>query len=375
MKEIFRNNHLRQILMTFEKENIPLDIFLSNYFRKNKAIGSKDRKIIAQTTYFIIRWKGLIDFYTPSPITWEKRILTSQNLNLELAQTNQSLPEHVRVSFPKKYFDKIKESHGQTKALEISLSSNTEAPTTIRANSLKITRDNLFAILKEKYDVSKCKDSKDGIIFHKKINFFASEEFKKGFFEVQDEGSQLIADLLNPTPNSLVLDYCAGSGGKTLAFAHKMKNKGQIFLHDVRGSVLLEAKKRLKRAGIQNAQIVTHEEIEQKIPFESMDWILLDVPCSGSGTLRRNPDMKWKFDLQSLSELIDKQKNIFNEGIKFLKTKGHIIYSTCSIFKDENEKQIEYFLNNYPLKLIKTVSWLPEINNKDGFFGAIFKKI
>lgn len=373
MKQNFRQNHLLKILEKFEKEKLPLDVFLSFYFRANKSIGSKDRKFIAESIYKLIRWAGLVDYYCQKPLTWEKRLDTFKNLDLDKAQKEAPAP-HIKVSFPKRYFDLIKLDYGEEKALQICLDSNTEAPTTIRTNPLKISRDELFEILQKKYEVSKCKESDLGIIFHKKINFFASEEFKKGFFEVQDEGSQLIAKLILPKPNSHVLDYCAGSGGKTLSFAHLMQGKGQIYLHDIRPHALLEAKKRLKRAGIHNAQIILPDEKFGKLQKLDIDWILLDVPCSGSGTLRRNPDMKWRFNTDTLNELIEKQRNIFDEAITFLKPKGSIVYSTCSIFSAENEAQIEYFLKRYPLELKKRISWLPKKGEKDGFFGAVLEK-
>lgn len=375
MKESFRRHHILKILEKFEEEKLPLDVFLSYYFRSNKSIGSKDRKFVAESIYQLTRWMGLVDYYCEKPITWEKRLNAFKVLDFEKAQNDINIPPHVKVSFPKRYFDLIKEDYGEEKALEICLSSNTEAPTTIRANPLKISRDELFEILQKKYEVSKCKESNLGIIFHKKINFFSTDEFKNGLFEVQDEGSQLIAELLSPSSNSHVLDYCAGSGGKTLSFAYKMQGKGQIYLHDIRPPALLEAKKRLKRAGIQNAQIILPDEKANKLQKLDIDWILLDVPCSGSGTLRRNPDMKWRFNVDTLKELTDKQRNIFDEAINFLKPKGYIVYSTCSLFLRENDEQIDYFLKKYPLQLKKTISWLPKKGEKDGFFGAVLEKI
>ena len=106
-----------------------------------------------------------------------------------------------------------------------------------------------------------------------------------------------------------------------------------------------------------------------------MDWVLLDVPCSGSGTLRRNPDMKWKFSTDMIDNLVSEQRQIFEKAQYFVKKDGYIVYATCSLFSEENESQVKYFLENYPLKLIKMDSWLPEKNGMDGFFGAVFKRI
>ncbi len=370
MKNNFRHHHLLQILENFENQNSPLDSYLSSYFRANKSIGSKDRASIAEKTYKIIRFLGVIDYHLKTPISWQQRIETLEKI--DLSALPESLPPHVKASFPKIYFDKILQIFGEAKALEICQILNSKAPTTVRVNALKSSRDELFEKWKDLYSVTKC-IYPHGITFHKKINFFLLDEFKKGFFEIQDEGSQIIASLVECKKGDLVLDYCAGSGGKTLSFAPQMDNQGQIFLYDIRTRSLLEAKKRLKRAGIQNAQIVSKEKLNNLI--DKMDYVLLDVPCSGSGTLRRNPDLKWKFKEENFSLLLQTQKEIFDESFKFAKKRAKIIYATCSIFKSENEDQVNYFLKKYPLQLENTISWLPEKEGKDGFFGAVFQKM
>lgn len=372
MKTSFRDHHLLNILEEFSKKDIPLDAFLRNYFKNNKAVGSKDRKEICENLYKIIRWRGLIDFFCDTPITWEKRLEKIKNLDIKKCFLDTTIPEHIRVSFPKNYFEKLKEALGEKKVIDFCLTSNETAPTTIRCNLLKTTRDELFEKLKENYDIEKCQKSPSGIVFNKKINFFETLEFKSGLFEIQDEGSQIVANLINPKPKDHVLDYCSGSGGKTLAFAHKLQKTGQIYLHDIRDYILLEAKKRFKRAGIENFQI--KNTLELKKINKKMDWVILDVPCSGSGTLRRNPDMKWKFDLNDLNNLIDIQRKIFDEAIYYLKDDGKIVYITCSIFPDENENQINYFINKYKLKIDDKFSSFPEKGSHDGFFGCTLSR-
>jgi 16S rRNA C967 or C1407 C5-methylase (RsmB/RsmF family) len=214
-----------------------------------------------------------------------------------------------------------------------------------------------------------------GITFQKKINFFELPEFKEGLFEVQDEGSQLLAFLVKAKPGQQVLDYCAGSGGKTLAFAPSMQNKGQIFLHDVRPKALLECRKRLRRAGIQNAQTVAHDSPKLSKLKKKMDWVLVDAPCTGTGTLRRNPDMKWKFSQEILSRLIGQQRMIFEKALSYMRPEGRIVYATCSILQEENQEQIEHFLKTYSLELEgETFQTFPALGGMDGFFGAILKK-
>ena len=376
MRKSFTDHHLLEILNGFElAKEPPLDAFLSRYFRSHKALGSKDRRKICTKLYTLIRFRALIDHFLEKPITWEKRFLKLPNLDLPKLAQDETLPPHIRVSFPKVLFQLLQKDEGEKKAFDICQILNEEAPFTIRVNPLKISRDQFFDRLKVNYDVQKTSLSPLGIMFQKRINLFTLEEFKKGFFEVQDEGSQLVADMVDVKSTDLVLDYCAGSGGKTLAFAPKMQGRGQIFVYDIRPSALRQAKKRLKRADIQNAQtVLSYDKLKtQKKP---LDWILLDVPCSGSGTLRRNPDMKWKFTLSDLEELVAKQKNIFAAAFPFLKKGGHLVYATCSLFKKENEEQVKFFLENYPLKQVgNPLKLLPKSGGNDGFFACLFEKL
>lgn len=369
----FRRHHLLKILEEGGSGPLPLDAFLRDYFRSHKSIGSKDRQEICETLYGMIRWKGLIDSQCDKPVSWEKRL----DAYLEFpVKKREDLPPHVQVSFPKFFYDRLKESYGEDKAKELCMECNRSAPTMVRVNLLKTTRETLYSKWKKEYEVSLCKKSEAGIIFHKKINFFALPEFKNGLFEIQDEGSQLIAEHVQASPNDHVLDYCAGSGGKTLAFAPRMNNQGQIYLYDIRPHALVEAKKRLKRAGIQNAQLLDRAKLKKKGMLGRMDWILLDVPCSGTGTLRRNPDMKWKLSPEMINRLIAEQKKIFQEVLKYLHPNGKIVYSTCSILPEENEKQIEEFMKEYDLKLAAPFfQSFPKAQEMDGFFCAVLSRM
>lgn len=372
MKYSFREHHLFQILCRYEKQNIPLDLFLSGYFRANKAVGSKDRKYIADTVYNMVRWRGLLDHFSSKPPSWEKRHALLKEINLKEYAKDESIPPHIRVSFPKTFFQALCEALEYDEAIRLCLISNTQAPTTIRVNTLKISREELLEKWKDSYLVSPCLSSKNGIIFHKKINFFALPEFKLGLFEVQDEGSQLVASLVDAQPGDLVLDYCAGSGGKTLAFAPNMQNKGQIYLHDIRSHALDEAKKRLNRAGIQNAQCMQSSDSKKGLLKGKMDWVLVDAPCTGSGTLRRNPDMKWKFEPEMIARLVQEQQEIFEKALEFLHPSGRIVYATCSLFPQENEQQVEWFQKTFNLKPVQEpFRSLPSDGGMDGFYGAV----
>ncbi len=352
-----------------------MDLFLRNYFRANKAVGAKDRKFIAETIYGIIRWKGLLDYVIGSPVGWEKRFHQFSEFSPEKYMSDAQIPLHIRLSFPKFFFQLLVDHLGVDKAIEFCLASNQIAPTTVRVNTLKTSRTSLLDEWKKCFDVSACKHSGTGITFHKKINFFGLPEFQNGLFEVQDEASQLIADLISAVPGDHVLDFCAGSGGKSLAIAPKMGHRGQLYLHDIRPAALREAKKRLHRAGIQNAQILQHDAPHKHSLKRTMDWVLVDAPCTGTGTFRRNPDMKWKFEESTLTRLIEEQRTIFKEALDFVKPNGKIIYATCSVLPMENERQAEFFEHTYGLeRACNPFSSFPKKEEMDGFFGIIFTK-
>lgn len=375
MKIPFRTHHLLQLLQEYDEHpKAPLDYAIAVYFKKHRALGSKDRAWISDTCYGLVRWKGLLDFLTAGAPSWEAR------LNLFVAKRPQEylfreeIPQHVRVSFPKELFDLFVEAMGEAAAVNMCLILNERAPTTVRANPLKIGRDALVDRFRaEGFSVIPCAQAPFGICFLEKTNFFTLPEFREGLFEVQDEGSQLVAEYVPIKPGDLVVDFCAGAGGKSLAMAHKLQKTGQLFLTDIRSHALQEAAQRLRRNGIQNAQIIFPEEQQKK--FRSLhrkaNIVLVDAPCTGTGTLRRNPDMKWRFTPQALTELIGKQRNIFERALSLLKPGGRIIYATCSILPQENEFQIAHFLKTYSLTQGESpLKILPSHNSCDGFFAA-----
>ena len=375
MTTSFRNRHLVDLFLAFDRQHFPLDVFLRLYFRKHKAIGSHDRKYLSETVYGLIRWKGLLDFLCQKNPSWEERISLFERISVENYLEESSIPLHSRLSFPESYFKYLKESLGEEKAKQFCLESNYPAPTTIRTNSLKISRQELFGRLSSLFTCSCGEHSPHAIHFANRANFFAIPEFLEGMFEVQDEASQLVALQVLARPGDHVLDYCSGAGGKALAIAPAMQGKGQLYVHDIRPQALVEAQKRLKRAGIQNTQCISYDDPKKKRFWGKMDWVLVDAPCSGSGTLRRNPDRKWLFQKSDIEELQEKQRKIFEDAYAFLKPKGHILYATCSVLPIENEEQIDFFLKKFPLKLVGTPFYsFPKRGEMDGFFAATLQK-
>ncbi|HEX4840480.1 MAG TPA: RsmB/NOP family class I SAM-dependent RNA methyltransferase [Rhabdochlamydiaceae bacterium] len=354
----FREYHLSAVLESLESQKIPLDALLSRYFRLHKALGSKDRLFISDTLYHYIRWKNLYQHLKidPSPLD-----------PLAYVQ-DESIPLHVRYGMPQDLYDLLVAAYGKEKTHEVSLISNVRAPLTTRVNPLKTSRDALLAKWAGTFKVAPCPQSSHGIHFLEKINFFTQPEYLEGLFEIQDEASQMAAELVKAKPKQHVLDFCAGAGGKTLAFAHRLENTGQIYLHDIRPRPLQEARKRLNRAGVQNVQFTLSPAQKNK-----MDWVVVDVPCTGTGTFRRNPDLKWKFDATRLENLILEQREIFQEALSYLHPHGTIVYMTCSILPQENENQADYFRNNFGLEVVETFQTLPIEGGMDGFFAISLK--
>lgn len=359
-----------EIFKEFTATKTPLEVFLTRYLRRNSSIQPQDQLLLRQQLYDRLQWNGLYEF-----LENDRKQQKIQNPLDYLDQ--EDIPMHTRLSFPQRYYRAICDAYGGEKATEICLASNTRAPKTIRVNFLKTSRQALVDAWLGKLQATPCKSSPHGLEVLSTTDLYGLEEFNKGFFEQQDEASQLVAGLVEATPGQRVLDYCAGAGGKSLAIAMGMGHKGQIYLHDARPMVLREARKRLKRAGVQNAQFLTTENPQKKTYIEQlrgkMDWVLVDVPCSGSGTLRRNPDLKWKFKFDTLESLIQKQREIVHEAILYKKRSGKLVYVTCSIFPEENQKQCEFFQQKYDLEVVKQFHSLPTEGGMDGFYGVVLQ--
>ncbi len=343
----------------------PLDLSLSEYFRAHRALGAKDRREMGELVYTLVRWKGLFDQLDP---TGTKHLFLLRKHSVAEWLAKETVPEHVRYGLTPFLYEQFVKAYGLEKARELGTLLNTQAPTALRVNTRKISRDEFLA--KQLFPMRAVSSTPAGILLEKREPLFATPEFKEGLFEVQDIGSQIVADLVAAKPGERVLDYCSGSGGKALAIAARMNGTGELYLHDVRPRALAEAKTRLKRAGVQNAQVLESGHNTLKKLLGKMDWVLVDVPCTGTGTLRRNPDQKTKIDATMVEELVVKQRQIVTEAVKYLKPTGRLVYATCSLLPQENELQIEHF----PLQLERSLHLLPTPEH-DGFFASVFTKI
>ena len=272
---------------------------------------------------------------------------------------------------------------------------NERAPLTARVNTLKTDRDSLMARLRDEgIDCRPTPLSPLGVFLETRINAFSSPAFREGLFELQDEGSQLLGMLVDPPPTRIV-DACAGAGGKTLQLAMDMKNRGEIFALDVDDGRLDELRKRTRRAGVHNvrARVIPAEAAHDEGALADLagkaDRVLVDAPCSGTGTFRRKPDGRHRLKPEDLENHVARQKRLLAQFSGMVKGGGRIIYGTCSMLREENEAVVEHFLREHPQFQVKPISdvlgaelgakvsrdgflrLFPHKHGTDGFFGAI----
>jgi 16S rRNA (cytosine967-C5)-methyltransferase len=389
---------INAILLDVFNDKRPVDKVIEFHFKKNKKWGSRDRKFIAESVYDITRFfrKHLTlsgikfsDHYTDENI---RSIMASffyeKKYSIDLPYFSLSHKDDIiknhKQSFPVQITESVPDwlyEYGKSQMSDIDnflKASNKIAPIYLRVNTLKTNRQKVIDFLKNKnIQFTVPANSEIAICLPERDNIFKSEEFQKGWFEVQDLGSQKIAELLEVTPGMRVIDACAGAGGKSLHLAQLLKNKGKIIAMDIFEKKLLELKKRAARAGV---DIIETKHIDSSKVIKrlenSCDRLLLDVPCSGIGVLKRNPDTKWRIHKEEIDRLNNIQSEILENYHKMLKPGGKMIYATCSAFRSENETQVENFLKNHPeYKLETEMNLRPDTHPTDGFYAALMTKL
>ncbi len=375
-----------------------VDKVVESLLKKNKKWGKKDRGFVAETIYEIVRHKRLISeisqiksHYNKKNIwrmfvsyqiisngvlpPWEefkdapiKKIKTTYNRLQEYRAIRESIPDWI---------DEIGvEQLGEEWDKELT-ALNKQAQVVLRVNTIKTSKRILKEQLKEEgIETIEIKGYPDALILKERKNVFITEAFKKGWFEVQDASSQRVAQALDVNKKMKVIDACAGAGGKTLHIATHMMNKGSLIAMDIMEKKLFELKKRAKRNSVFNLTIkhITSSKIIKKY-HNIADRLLLDVPCSGLGVLKRNPDTKWKLTPERLQELIHIQKDILERYSKMLKIGGKMVYATCSVLPCENEYQIKEFLSKHQeFKLLKEEKISPYKTGFDGFYIAVLNR-
>ena len=383
-------------------EGVYADKAVEKALKRDKRWGSRDRKFVAETIYEIVRWKRLY-----AEIAEVKEPFDRNNLwrlfsvwcvlkGIALPDWNQIEPTPSRrikgkfdeLSKIRKFRESIPDWIDEVAVSELGeelwtkelAALNKQAEVILRTNTLNTTKE---ALQKELQDESIFTEfipnHSDALRLVERANVFRTEVFKKGYFEVQDASSQLVAEYLDVAPGMKVIDTCAGAGGKTLHLASFMKNKGQIIAMDIYESKLKKLKIRARRNKVHNidTRVIDSTKPIKKL-YNKADRVLIDAPCSGIGVLRRNPDSKWKLQPEFLDNIKKVQQDILQKYSKMVKSGGKLVYATCSVLPSENQNQITEFLaseSGKDFKLIKDNKVFAHTSGFDGFYMALLEKV
>ncbi|MCH9798943.1 MAG: RsmB/NOP family class I SAM-dependent RNA methyltransferase [Betaproteobacteria bacterium] len=408
-------------MLNFDK---PADAKMSEFFRNNRDLGNKERAFIAESVYGVIRRFRFLSTLTANDendpddarkliLAWLLRVqgrslrdlddmLTEQQKEWAIAikaKSTEYFPIAVQADVRDWLWEKLVSQYGEEQALTICRSMFDQATLDLRVNTIKGTPEEVLAkMIAENINneniIAAMPYSPIGIRMPNRVGISKHVLFTEGKIEVQDEGSQILSYLVAPKRGQMVADLCAGAGGKTLALGALMRNTGRLYAFDVSEKRLNNLGKRLKRSGLSNlnAQVINNEnDLKLKRLNAKFDRVLVDAPCSGLGTLRRNPDLKWRQTEQDVIELNQKQTNILARAAKLVKAGGRVVYATCSLLKEENEVIAEAFLSAHPefvlipanevlaqqqinLDTGKYLNLLPHLHGTDGFFAAVFEK-
>ena len=407
----------------------PADAVANAFFRARRFIGGGDRRAVSERVWGILRrWAqlwwwlertrhpalahgvaaraivtadlllseglSLTDLqatfdggrYRPAPLEDAELRALRQLEGHSLSHPEQ--PDWVRLNVQEWLVPHLKEAYGEAWGREIA-ALDVPPPVDLRVNRLKATPEQARAALqREGIETEPMRLSADGLRLRKRLSVVAGDAFQNGLIEIQDEGSQLVAALVDARPGMQVADYCAGAGGKTLAIAAGMNNKGRVVALDVLETRLDRSAQRLRRAGAHNVErrpLSPDNRKWLKRQAGNFDRVLVDAPCTGTGTWRRNPDGRWTVRPQDLEELVPKQAEILDAAARLVKPGGALVYATCSVLPAENERQIEAFLERHPdfaLAPVQEVLPVEGIGNgpylrlsplkhgTDGFFAA-----
>ena len=377
------------------------DKVLKNTLKRDKRWGSRDRSFIAETTYDIVRWKRLYAEIAEVKEPFDRENLfrlfvvwaTLRGIKLpdwpqfEGTPTRKIKGRFDELSKGRKLRESIPDwldEHGLKELgkdrWEKELKHlNSQADVVLRVNTLKTNVQQLQNALRDQeIDTEPISGLENALVLKERANVFTTEQFKDGWFEVQDASSQQVAHLLNPKSGMRVVDACAGAGGKSLHIATLMENKGQIIAMDLYENKLNELKRRARRNGIHNLEtrVIDSSKAIKKL-IGKADKVLIDAPCTGLGVLKRNPDTKWKLQPEFLEEIKKTQQEILQSYSKMVKEEGELVYATCSILPSENHLQVKEFLsseNGKSFTLVKEETIFPSESGFDGFYMALLKK-
>ena len=408
-----------ELLREVGKLDMPADVVVSNFFRKNRELGPRERHALAETAYAVLRQRLLFQHLAQSGSgVLERRLVIlawqgnetlirggmgpheQQWLNQVRAIDRNAFSEKLRHNMPDWLAGALKNDLDDEGFWKFVGSMSTSAPLDLRVNMFKTNRDKAQAQLHEAgIESFPTPYSPWGLRVDGKPALQKTDVFLRGDVEVQDEGSQLLAAMVAPKRGEMVVDFCAGAGGKTLALGAAMRSTGRLYAFDVNGHRLDKLKPRLARSGLSNvhpAQLTNERDDRVKRLSGKIDRVLVDAPCSGLGTLRRNPDLKWRLSAKAIDELCELQAKILESACRLLKSGGRLVYATCSPLRREDEAIAEAFSAAHPeFKLLDAGellaaagveraqelnangymrSW-PHAHGMDGFFAAAWQKV
>jgi 16S rRNA (cytosine967-C5)-methyltransferase len=404
-----------ELLATIIATPKPADSTVSAYFRDRRFIGSKDRAAINTRVFRIMRawhrlgwWikhcgcdvnartlvvadlmferehslESIIDTFSGEG--YAPRKLNEAELKMAKAMDKKNLehphiPLREKTECPEWAFEMLQKGLGEGYEAEMR-AMMAAAPMDLRVNAIKAKRDEVLAQLKKDgIDAEPGKHAPLSIRVFGRPQISQHPLYLDGSIEIQDEGSQMIAVAADAKPGEQVADFCAGAGGKTLALGAAMNNKGRIVALDVMEKRLEQAKLRFRRAGLHNIEtrlLLSERDKWVKRHQEHFDLVLVDAPCTGTGTWRRAPDQRWRVLGPPVNELLPLQRNILDSACRMVKPGGRLVYATCSLLAEENENQIEAFIGAHPEFEIKGefLKMTPARHDTDGFFAAVLTK-
>lgn len=407
--------HTEEVLREILRFTGPADNTLSRYFRDHPRLGSRERGVIAEAVYGLLRNKLVYTSFAESGQGPSMRRLAllgladaagidalgglspeeTDWLNRVMQIDRDMLPAALRANLPAWLYERLLERFGEEEAQKLAQTLNTPAPLDLRVNSIKADRELVITALAEAPILAEPTPYAPlALRVRKKPALQNLPLFKSGAIEVQDEGSQILAQILGARRGEMVVDFCAGAGGKTLALGAILRNTGRLYAFDISEKRLAKLKPRLARSGLSNVHpvVIAHEnDAKVKRLAGKIDRVLVDAPCSGLGTLRRNPDVKWRLKPESITELNTKQLSILEGAARLVKAGGRLVYATCSIMEEENEAIVRKFLETntsfhivpmqqvldeqkIPLEMGDFLKLVPHLHQTDGFFAAVLER-
>ncbi len=407
--------HAEQVLREVLRFSAPADNTLSRYFRDHPRLGGRERGAIAEGVYAVLRNKLFYSNFAEAGNSSAMRRLILLGLVeavgidalgglseeevawlTRMAEIDRNLlPITMRSNLPQWLLDHLIAQYGEEDTLQLADALNRPAPLDLRVNSIKATLEEVKTALATAPIL--CETTPYAPLclrILQKPSLHNLTLFKNGAIEVQDEGSQLLAQIVGAKRGEMIVDFCAGAGGKTLAIGAAMRNTGRLYAFDVSEKRLAKLKPRLAKSGLSNVHpvLIAHEkDAKIKRLAGKVDRVLVDAPCSGLGTLRRNPDVKWRQSADAIGELQTKQHAILSGAARLLKPGGRLVYATCSVLQQENEAVVAQFLASHeqfsllpmkdvlaeqkiPLEMEDYLKLLPHVHQTDGFFAAVFER-